>query len=131
MNHKTDSLNKTKLINSLKRSVSRGKPKPVLTSFNINDERTIEKSSVVLQDEVDKVSVAGLKDSYWVPKDVLRSSVRCTPRVDKYPPMRVQQLLELISDNFETRELVLACKPIEVFMTMGPTKTITHDENHC
>lgn len=41
--------------------------------------------------------------------------------------MRVQLLLKLLGDNVQTRELVLALKPVEMFRIMSPKEIIPHD----
>lgn len=61
-------------------------------------------------------------------KDALHTSGRHVPRVDKYTPMCIQLLLELIGNNFQARELMLATRPVEVLRIMVPKETIRHDE---
>lgn len=60
MRRETESLSENMLIQTLTRSVAKGKPTPVLTAFIVNEEPTIENSAVVLQDEIDKVLATGL-----------------------------------------------------------------------
>lgn len=75
---------------------------------------------MVLQDEVDTVLAVSLQETYWMPKDVLRTSGRYARRVDKYPPLHIQLLLNLIGDNFKTRGQIFSNPAVGIFRITGP-----------
>lgn len=74
----------------------------MLTAFDFNGECAIENFSLLLQDGIDNVLGAGFQKNSLMPKDILRSSGHYAPRSDKYTPVLIQLLLDVISDNFQT-----------------------------
>lgn len=70
----TDLLYKNNLIQQFKGPAAKGKPTPVPTAFNFNED-TIENSTVVFQDKIEGVLAAALQTYLRMPKkDALRSS---------------------------------------------------------
>lgn len=90
------------------------KTSPILSNFNTAVERTIESSSVVLQDELVISLGSGIQDKYRMPKDKLDSSGPFVTKVDKYSPIRSQVLSELLGDNTTTRDKMLANNSVGV-----------------
>lgn len=43
-------------------------------------------------------------------------------------PMRIQLLLKLVGDDFQTRESMLPVRPVEIVRIMGPKETIPKNE---
>lgn len=99
----------------------------MLTASNFNEYRTIAHSAVAFQNKNDKVLAPGLRNCR-MPKDVLRGSGLYAPRVDKYTPVRIQLLLELIGEYFQTHEQMLTSRPVEISRIMGPKDTISRDQ---